>query len=401
MTGTTVEVSPKANSIDNLRIAWLLPTAWFYWQPALSEFTKLFPQTRIFTGLWPGFAQGYEDTLAVEVIGNKKVIELAAGTTGYGSNFTYLSPSIVNHLLRFRPQIIFSSSFGVWTILALLFKPVGRWRVVIAYEGSSPGVDYRNSATRLSLRRAMVWAADACITNSQAGKDYLIEILKAKSDRVFAQPYEVPAAQSLSGSSPAVEPNEFKQLQRPVFVFVGSIIPRKGLHLLLEACVVLQKQGCSNYTLLIVGDGSQREELEAFCQSQNLQDCVKWTGRVDYNLMGDYFQNSDVFILPTLEDTWGMVVLEAMILGKPVLCSQWAGASDLVAEGQNGYVFDPRDSAGVAKVMRHFIDNPSLIRSMGQASQQLIAQHTPEAAAQFLTSITTLVWENSSGVQPE
>ncbi|MCU0527793.1 MAG: glycosyl transferase, partial [Elainella sp. Prado103] len=102
-----------------LRIAWLLPVAWFYWQPAIAEFTKLFPQTKVFTALWPGFAKGFEDALDVEVVGRWKVMRLTDGLEGYGSSLTLVPLGVVRSLLQFRPQLIFSNSFGIWTILAL------------------------------------------------------------------------------------------------------------------------------------------------------------------------------------------------------------------------------------------------------------------------------------------
>ena len=383
----------QANSNPNLRIAWLLPSAFYYWQPAISKLAQLFPQTTVFTGLWQGFAPGFENSFAVEVL-ERKVIQLTRTSTGYGNNFTYLSLNIINRLIRFKPDLIFTSSFGVWTMLALLLKPLVRWRVVIAYEGSSPSVDYRGSAPRLALRRAMVKAADALITNSKAGKAYLIDILKAKESNVFHQPYEVPATTALVGCTKEDKHSNLHQLQRPVFLFVGGIIPRKGLHLLLEACVVLQKQGYRNYTLLVVGDGAQRQELEAFSQTHELADCVKWAGRVNYGNLGAYFHSADVFVLPTLEDTWGVVVLEAMALGKPVLCSKWAGAAEMVIEGENGYLFEPQQPEELAKVMRRFIEQPNLSKSMGDKSQQLMAQHTPEVAAQFLAKVTSFAVSN-------
>lgn len=383
----------QANNNPNLRIAWLLPSAFFYWQPAISKLAQIFPQTTVFTGLWQGFAPGFENSFAVEVL-ERKVIQLTRASTGYGNNFTYLSLNIINRLLRFKPDLIFTSSFGVWTMLALLLKPLAKWRVVIAYEGSSPSVDYRGSAPRLALRRAMVKAADALITNSKAGKAYLIDILKAKESNVFHQPYEVPATTALVGCSKEEKQSNLHQLQRPVFLFVGGIIPRKGLHLLLEACVVLQKQGYRNYTLLVVGDGAQRQELEAFSQTHELADCVKWAGRVNYGNLGAYFNSADVFVLPTLEDTWGVVVLEAMALGKPVLCSKWAGAAEMVIEGENGYLFEPQQPEELAKVMRRFIEQPNLSKSMGDKSQQLMAQHTPEVAAQFLAKVTSFAVSN-------
>lgn len=375
------------------RIAWLLTSAFYYWHPTLSNFTRLFPQMTAFAGNWHGFAPGFEDSFTVDVVGKRKIVPITQAATGYGSSFTYLPLSIIGKLLSFKPHVIFSNSFGMWTVLALFLKPLGRWRVVIAYEGSSPSVDYRNSPVRLSMRRAMVQSADACITNSRAGQAYLTQVLKAKEDCVFVQPYEVPAANSLSKNFSAAKP-EISQARRPIFLFVGGVIPRKGLHLLLEACTMLQAQGYRDYTLLVVGDGPQRQELEAFSKDHNLADCVQWVGRVDYGRLGDYFHSADVFVLPTLEDTWGMVVLEAMVLGKPVLCSKQAGAAELVVEGENGYCFDPQDPEKLAEVMRRFIGNPDLSVCMGHKSQQLMTKYTPEAAANFLAKVTSFVLNN-------
>ncbi|MGA7936691.1 MAG: glycosyltransferase family 4 protein [Kovacikia sp.] len=376
-------------SAESLRIAWLLPVAWFYWQPSLSEFARLFPKTTVFTGLFPGFAKGLEGTLQVEVIGKFQVIEINQDDNSYGDHFTYLSLGIIGHLLKLRPQVIFSSSFGVWTIIALMLKPLLWARVIIAYEGSSPGVDYRNSAIRLFVRRVMVWLADACITNSQSGKDYLIEMLHARQERVFLQPYEIPDEKTLPGSA-AIDAN-LDSLQRPIFLFVGQVVPRKGLPLLLEACADLQARGHNNFTLLVVGDGCQQEELKEFCQENHLNDRVQWVGRISYDQIGSYFKSADVFVFPTLEDTWGVVTLEAMLLGKPILCSTGAGTSELVVHGENGYVFVPNNTANLADLMQKFLIDPDSINSMGARSQQIMAQYTPEAAAKCLAQVTELV----------
>jgi glycosyltransferase involved in cell wall biosynthesis len=371
------------------RIAWLLTSGFYYWHPMLCQLTKLFPETRAFTAKWRGYAPGYEDTFTIEVVGERKIVALTKSKTSYGSNFTYLPLGIVKSLLKFRPTVIFSNAFGLWTLLALLFKPLGRWKVVIAYEGSSPGVDYRNSPPRLALRRAMVQAADACISNSQAGKAYLIEYLNAKEFEVFVQPYEVPAADSLAEVSAPIA--AIAQAQKPIFLYVGSLIPRKGLQFLLEACGQLQQQGIESYTVLIVGDGEQRQELEQFCQTHHITNQVQWIGRVDYGDLGGFFKQADVFILPTLEDTWGMVVLEAMVLGTPVICSRWAGAAELIQDGQNGYCFTPQESGTLAELMRLFIENPPLADRLGQQASQAMVANSPEAAAKFLGDVATFV----------
>ena len=373
--------------VRNVRVAWLLPIAWFYWQPVLSEFTRLFPETTVFTGLFPGFAKGYEGSLTIELVGETKVVGLTKSKTGYGDNFTYLSPAIIGCLLQLKPNVVFTSSFGIWTLLAVLLKPIGRWRVVIAYEGCSPGVDYRNSLLRLTLRRMLVAAADACVTNSHAGKAYLTEFLKAKANDVFVEPYEIPVPEAFSLIEGSAEQGH-KSLNHPIFLFVGHIVPRKGLNFLLEACAILRAQGYSDYTVLVVGDGSQQEELTAFCESHDLVNCIKWEGRVEYDLIGSYFQMADVFVLPTLEDTWGVVVLEAMLFGKPILCSNGAGTSELIEHGENGYVFEPQDSETLAKLMRQLIDDPQLMVAMGEKSKQVMAQYTPLSASKTLAEVT-------------
>ncbi|WP_346292316.1 glycosyltransferase family 4 protein [Sphaerothrix gracilis] len=366
------------------RIAWLLTSAFYYWHPMLSQLAQRVPDMKAFAANWRGYAPGLEDSFAVDVVGKRKIIPLLKSKTSYGSNFTFLPLNIVNRLLQFKPQVIFSNSFGMWTLLALLAKPIGGWKVVIAYEGSSPGVDYRNSPMRLQLRQQMVKWADACITNSQAGRDYLVKLLHAPEDGVFVQPYEVPAADALAESETVAIAAPAK---RPCFIFVGSVKPRKGVQLMLQACVKLAEQGYYDYSVWIVGDGEQCEELQTFCTEQNLNEQVQWLGRVDYDQLGSYFSQADVFVLPTLEDTWGMVVLEAMVLGKPILCSTLAGASELIQDGGNGYRFDPRDAEVFADRMRQFIDNPALVSEMGQQSLAVMSQYTPAAAADFLVDV--------------
>lgn len=378
--------------MNNLRIAWLLTSAFYYWHPMLSNLAKIFPNMIAFVANWRGYAPGFENSFNVEIVGERKVIPIFKDGKSYGTNFTYMPLNIVNRLFPFKPHVIFANSFGIWTVLALLFKPLSKWRVVIAYEGSSPGVDYQNSRLRLSVRRAMVRAADACITNSHAGKGYLTEVLNADCHRVFVHPYEVPDANSMSGEK-RLEQLDLSGYQKPIFLFVGSITRRKGLHLLLQACAILQEQGFDRYTLLVVGDGEQRKELATYAQENRLGERVRWFGQVDYDKLGAYFAKADVFILPTLEDTWGMVVLEAMVLGLPILCSKWAGASELTIDRENGYCFDPHEPEKLAELMGRFIEDPHLAAVMGEKSKQLMAQYTPEAAAQFLSKVTSFVLE--------
>lgn len=374
-------------SISNPRIAWLFPSLYSgnYWQPILSEFKARFNQVIVYTGFWPGFSPGYEDAFPVEVVGSTKFVATSQASTGYKRSYILPSWKIVGRLLRFRPHVIFTSAFSIWTALAIVLKPLCRWKVVIVFDGISTGTDYLNSGIRVPFRRVISWFADGFITNNTISKDYLTKIAGAKSDRIFIGPYLIPDSKILLSHSQTIDSNLIKQ--KPIFLYVGQIIPRKGLQFLLEACHLLKKRGHFTFALWIVGNGSHQEELETFAEQYELQDVVKWVGKVDYHCLGIYFQQADVFICPTLEDIWGMVVLEAMVLGKPVLCSKLAGSVDLIKNGENGYVFDPYQPEKLAGLMSQFIKEPNLIEQMGERSQQIMMVHTPKSVTKFLAEV--------------
>jgi glycosyltransferase involved in cell wall biosynthesis len=377
--------SAQNRSVHTSRIAWIFPSLALgnYWHPVFSQLTQQLPHTQIFTGDWPGFAPGFEDTFAVKVVGKARFVPIDQDAGKYVRNVAVLSPTIVGHLFQFRPDVVFVSGFSIWTVLTLLFKWLGGWRVVIVYEGSTQTYDFQDAPLRLALRRLLVRWTDACMTNSHAGKTYLTKVLHAPATEVFAQPYEVPDPSALLQR---VEGVRQPVMQRPVFLFAGQLVPRKGLNFLLDACAQLNAWGHQAYSLVVVGDGVQRQELEQMSRDRGLTN-VHWAGWVPYNHLGTYFTQADVFILPSLEDTWGMVVLEAMVFGKPVLCSQWVGTAELIKPGENGEIFDPYQTETLAQYMLQFIQYPDQIARMGARSKALIAPHNPTNAVNFLIQV--------------
>lgn len=385
------------DDIKNLRIAWLVPHVELgaYWQPVLREFTKVFNNTIFYTGrVWPGFDPNVPGADVIKLVGEMKSIEVSKMATGCNRRIMLLSPGIVGHLLQFKPDVILTQAYSLWTLLAALFKPLGKWKLIVIYDGSSPNSDFQDSKVRSFFRRAMSRYADAFISNSDAAKDYLIKGVGAKPENVFTRTYLVPDATTLQQNLNNNEIDELN-LKRPFFLYVGRIIYRKGIKALLEACSILQAQGYEHYTLLLIGIGEQRQELEAFIKDRNLEERVIWIGWVDYGCLGAYFQQADIFVFPTLEDIWGMVALEAMVFGKPVLCSKWAGAVELVIEGENGYIFDPHKPEELALAMRRFFEHPELIDSMGKQAEQLIRQKNPLSAAQSFAEIISIVGKKS------
>lgn len=381
---------------DDLRVAWLVPEVGLgaYWQPVLREFTKVFKNTVFYTGgVWPGFDPQMPGSSAIQLVGKTTFVETTKIEAGYDRGFIVVSPSIIGYLLQFRPHIVFPQAFSLWTVIVALLKPLMRWKIAIIYDGTSPNTDFRDSSFRTFVRRILVRFADAFVSNSNSGTKYLREVLNVPEDKIFTRTYLVPDAGALMKRLEETKrPN--LQLKRPIFLYVGRITARKGIKTLLEAGAILKSQGYSDYSLLIVGKGDQQEELENFIKERNFEEQVTWGGWVEYGNLGAYFQQADVFVFPTFEDVWGMVVPEAMVFGKPILCSSGANSCELIAEGENGYIFDPKAPQELASAMQRFLDNPDLIKSMGERSRQLIAQQTPESAAQGYVEVTSFLMDH-------
>ena len=381
--------------IGELRVAWLVPEVGLgaYWQPVLREFTKVFKNTVFYTGgVWPGFDPKMPGSSVIQLVGKTSFVETTKIDAGYDRGFIVVSPSIIGYLLKFRPQVVFPQAFSLWTVIVALLKPLMRWKIAIIYDGSSPNTDFRDSSFRTFVRRILVRFADAFVCNSNAGKKYLVEALNIPEDKIFTRTYLVPDAGALMKPLEETEPPNW-ELKRPIFLYVGRLTSRKGIKTLLEAAAILKSQGYVDYSLLIVGKGDQREELEAFVKERHFEDQVMWGGWVEYGNLGSYFQQADVFVFPTFEDVWGMVVPEAMVFGKPVLCSNGAASCELIVSGENGYIFEPSSAKELANKMQIFLDNPDLIESMGERSRQIISQKTPETAAKAYVEVTSFLRE--------
>jgi glycosyltransferase involved in cell wall biosynthesis len=382
--------------MKDLRIAWIYPSLIFgaYWQPVINEFIKQFKNTRFYTGcLWPGFNPEAPGSSVFQTVGKTQFIQTVQVNNGYDRGFIIASPTIILHLFKFRPQIIFASAFSIWTILALFLKPICQWKLIIIYDGSSPNTEFRDSRFRVLIRKLISKFTDTFIANSCAAMDYLIQVLKVPQSKIHKISYLVPDDKALlQNIENAVTLSS--EAKHPVFLYVGQLIPRKGIKYLLQACCLLRNQGYSEFTLLIVGDGPQRKELQDFVDANKLANQILWAGWVDYSQLGHYFNSSDVFVFPTLEDVWGMVVLEAMVFGKPILCSKGANASELIVEGKNGYLFDPLSPEELAAQMCKLIRQQDIISSMGLQSKQIISEYNPRDTAQSFGKIIASLTKN-------
>ncbi|MGO9403596.1 MAG: glycosyltransferase family 4 protein [Terriglobales bacterium] len=295
--------------------------------------------------------------------------------------FIWTPLSILRKLAAFGPDVVFASGFSGWTMCALLFRLVRRSRVIILWEGCSVHA-LGSSRLQTVVRRWIAHFADAAVSNADEGTKYLRDVIGMPEDKLLCHPCQVPDVTLLCSGAGEPSPT----IRRPIFLYVGGLTWRKGWRYLIEASALLVREGFQNFSVLFVGAGEQ-EEMRAAVKDYALDGVVHQVGSVAYHNLGSYYNNADVFVTPTRQDTWGVAVLEAMAFGKPVLCSKYAGSRQMVEHGENGFIFDPSDTQQLASYMAKFIVDPYLAKRLGARSLEKIAPFTPARAADALANL--------------
>ncbi|TSD66989.1 glycosyltransferase family 4 protein [Inquilinus sp. KBS0705] len=165
---------------------------------------------------------------------------------------------------------------------------------------------------------------------------------------------------------------ENKPLNNKSILCVARLVPVKNLDNLLKAWKIVE-QSNTGYQLNIIGSGQQHDYLQSIHASLNLNS-VSFLGNVDNAGIAKHYYYSDALILPSLSETWGLVVNEAMAAGLPILLSNKVNAiSSLLKENFNGYSFAPLDINGMANTILRYIElDTDKKQKMSAASLKMI-----------------------------
>jgi len=170
-------------------------------------------------------------------------------------------------------------------------------------------------------------------------------------------------------------------------LFVGRLVWYKGIRYLLEAYGKLEKE-MSNIGLVLLGDGPMMEECRDFVKRYNLKN-VFFQGFIHQKDLPIYYTASDIFVLPSLSETWGIVINEAMEFGLPIITTNRVGAAyDLVKEGINGFIIPAGNTYALYNALKKLCMDKQLRKKMGENSLMLIKNHTPQKWAEsFINTV--------------
>lgn len=169
-----------------------------------------------------------------------------------------------------------------------------------------------------------------------------------------------------------------------VLLFTGKLIPRKQPLLLAAGLEAMRHK--DRVWLLVAGDGELREQAEA-ASRRALGDRVTFLGFVNQTQLPRCYVASDVFVMASLKETWGLVVNEAMTMGLPVVLSDRIGCrEDLLLEGRTGLSFPHDDPRALAACLDQLVSDAELRKRMGQQAREHIGRYSSNAAVEGIVA---------------
>lgn len=167
----------------------------------------------------------------------------------------------------------------------------------------------------------------------------------------------------------------------PNILFVGRMEPRKGLIHLLRAFRKLQRDGV-RARLLLVGTGPGEREARRYVLTRQLEG-VEFLGRVPEAQKAQLFKTADIYVSPaTGRESFGIVLLEAMSAGAPIICSDIHGYRGVVRRERDGILVEPGNADALAAAVRRLIDDPALRAQLSRAGEERAQLFTWERVGQ-------------------
>lgn len=202
--------------------------------------------------------------------------------------------------------------------------------------GDVPGFQERFTKVYKLIAPAikMIWKkADARIANSQGLKDMALKFYDKKSFDIIPN---------------GVDTDVFFPVEREAgeefrILFVSRLIERKGLQFVIPQLKEIQSSTDKKITLIVVGDGPYRETLEQIAKDNQVYNMIEFVGQKDKSEIVPYYQNADLFILPSAKEGMPNVVLEAMACGLPIIMTPCEGSAELICK--NGYRIETKKFA--------------------------------------------------------
>lgn len=250
------------------------------------------------------------------------------------------------------PELLICSEYNPTILQAVAWANQRRIPYISWTDGTLFAERNINRLQKLS-RQYIIQRASAFIASSSRSKDTQIAY-GAAPNKVFVSSLTVDIHKYLFAKS---------IFHNHKLLYVGSLSERKGIDLLFHALSHVQ----GSFHLTLVGDGDKKEELISLAAELQLTDFITFSGYLEGSPLKELYHTHDIFVLPTREDCFGLVILEAMCASMPVISSCYAdGAYDLIQDKNSGLMIDPYQAEDFAHAIDLLLSDAKKVEYMGK-----------------------------------
>ena len=299
----------------------------------------------------------------------------------YSRNGRHLCVDVLKWLNKDWDEIVVTSYSCPTVMVAMAYL---RLRGIPFWMEVDGGLIRQDSGLKYAFKRLLVSAPSHWLSSGKTATEYLVHY-GAKPEAVREYPFS-----SLHEKDILTEPVSRQEKQKlkselgmsgkPMILTIGQFIHRKGFDILLEAAAKLTE----DVEIHIVG-GEPTQEYQDLCKRLGLTN-ICFDGFMKKDRLIQYYKAADLFVLPTREDIWGLVINEAMAYGLPVITTDRCVAGlDLVEDGVNGYIVSVGNPSQLAEKMEQALGAD--LSRMGQCALERIQPYTIENMAKVHVSI--------------
>lgn len=294
---------------------------------------------------------------------------------------------VFKSLIDLNPDIVLSGGFfAPANMMALLYcklfrkKHIGWGEVTLRNRGEQ-------TLSKKIIRKIMTRMSDSLIASSSEARDTFIHY-GAKKEEVITTLMPVDVNWFKKNADRFRCSKEFLELKNrfngPILLTAGRMVDYKGYQELFSIYDILLRS-YPEASLLLAGDGPKKKIYETLVESRGWKN-VYFTGFLQKEDLVKYYVISDLFIFPTLYDSFGAVISEAMACETPVVSSIFAGGTrDLVFDQYNGFRFDPRDVRSSSNIILNFLKLDShQKREMGKGGYLIVKQSDIQNSAKSM-----------------
>ena len=185
-----------------------------------------------------------------------------------------------------------------------------------------------------------------------------------------------------------VEKSKYKK----TIIFIGRLQSVKGVKYLIQAMSIV-RSNC-NAQLIIIGNGKGKEGLKVLANNLNLNDCIQFTGQIDNEKVLEYMAQADIFVLPSLSEGFPIVILEAMASKLPIVATNVRGLPDIVEDGVNGFLVEPRNPDQLAEKIIFLLNDDKLRLKMSRANLEKAKKYDWSCVVEQLEEVYRSVCNN-------